>query len=144
MAKVLLITKSPITPIVAKFIRDRYIFVLIDLRIYSSENNDHKWLLVGINSFSRYCWTRPILEKSSNYVLIAIKSIGYMFASPYIFCILITEKNFAVLLYTISAKNILLSIYGEGQGGAIKSNSQINDIFFIEKLKYWQFMDHHI
>lgn len=66
--KRLMITKPRITPIIAKSPRDRYIADCVDLRLYSEQNNGYKWLLVLVDSFSKFAVVKPLFSKSAEEV----------------------------------------------------------------------------
>ena len=52
---------------------------MIDLRHYVEENDGYQWILVGLDSFSKYTWTIPLLNKSSETVTSAIEDIICVF-----------------------------------------------------------------
>lgn len=70
-----LVTRPVIRPIIANHPRERYIADLIDFRYYSEINNDYKWMLVVVDSFSKFIWTTPLKEKSAAMVVPAIKTL---------------------------------------------------------------------
>lgn len=70
-----LVTRPIIRPIVSYYIRERYLADLIDFRYYSDVNNGYKWMLVVIDSFSKFMWTVPLRDKSGGAVVPAIRSI---------------------------------------------------------------------
>ena len=61
--KRLMTTKPVITPIIAKKPRDRYLADLIDFRLYKSVNNGYGWLLIIIDSYSKYVYAVPCYRK---------------------------------------------------------------------------------
>ncbi|KAF7689093.1 hypothetical protein CDIK_2890 [Cucumispora dikerogammari] len=71
-AKNFINTRPVILPIVAFFIKKRYLFDLIDLRHYSMINNDYNWMLVGLDSFSKFAWASPLKNKSETATCIAL------------------------------------------------------------------------
>uniref|UniRef100_V5I837 Uncharacterized transposon-derived protein F54H12.3 n=1 Tax=Anoplophora glabripennis TaxID=217634 RepID=V5I837_ANOGL len=48
---------------------------LIDLIPYSKENNGYKYVLIVINCFSKFVWTKPLVSKSAQDVTIAMNMI---------------------------------------------------------------------
>ncbi|KAG0428928.1 KRAB-A domain-containing protein 2, partial [Dictyocoela muelleri] len=84
VARNLMNTRPPITPIRAYFIRERYCFDLVDLRRYNEINDEFNWLLVGLDSFSKFAWTFALKSKNSNEVVSAIKKVILTFGQPFI------------------------------------------------------------
>lgn len=72
-------TKQTITPIISKNPRDRYFIDMIDLRRYKKLNEDYGWILVVLDSFTKYgqafsCKTKStkeVCEKLDSFFLIA-------------------------------------------------------------------------
>ena len=65
-------TKPQITPIISKAPRDRYIADLVDLTRYKHKNSGFGWLLVCVDSFSKFavvkmCYTKSALEISEKF-----------------------------------------------------------------------------
>ncbi|XP_029657391.1 KRAB-A domain-containing protein 2-like [Octopus sinensis] len=75
IARRTLATRRQITPIIAKFSRERLIIDLVDLRYYSDQNSGEKWLLVIMDSFTKYCWTSALKSKNSADVIPRIRSV---------------------------------------------------------------------
>ena len=84
MSRNLMNTRPIVTPIRSFSVRERYIFDLIDLRSYAARNDAHKWLLVGLDSFSKFAWTRQLRLKSANLVVREIEKIFLEFGAPII------------------------------------------------------------
>ncbi|KAG0441054.1 SCAN domain-containing protein 3, partial [Dictyocoela muelleri] len=72
----LLNTRPLITPIRSYFVGERFLFDLVNLRHYGDLNNGYKWLLVGLDSFSKFAWTFALKSKTAEEVN---KSIEYVF-----------------------------------------------------------------
>ncbi|KAF9750345.1 Pro-Pol polyprotein, partial [Nosema granulosis] len=70
-----MVTRPIIRPIIARSPRERYIADLIDFRYYSDVNDGYKWMLVVVDSFSKYMWTVSLKDKTSVAVVSAIKTI---------------------------------------------------------------------
>ncbi|KAG0432323.1 Pro-Pol polyprotein [Dictyocoela muelleri] len=70
-----LITRTIIRPIVSYNPRERYNADLIDFRYYSEVNDGCKWMLVVVDSFSKYMWTVLLNDKSGPLIFSAIKTI---------------------------------------------------------------------
>ncbi|KAG0441836.1 Gag-Pol polyprotein, partial [Dictyocoela muelleri] len=83
-ARNLLNTRPLITPIRAYFIGERLIFDLIDLRHYSKQNSGYKWLLVGLDSFSKFAWTFALKTKTADEVVKSIEIVFLTFKPPLI------------------------------------------------------------
>lgn len=79
-----LVTRPVIRPIIAVNPRERYIADLVDLRYYEEENDGYKWLLVVVDSFSKYMWTVPLQDKSGQSVVSAIKTIFMVNGCPFL------------------------------------------------------------
>ncbi|KAF9761693.1 hypothetical protein NGRA_2454 [Nosema granulosis] len=58
-----LVTRPIIRPIFAVHQREHYIVDLVDFRYYSDVNDGVKWMLVMVDTFSKYMWTVPLKEK---------------------------------------------------------------------------------
>ena len=56
--------RSTIVTLRAFFIRERYLFDLIDLINYAEMNNGFSWLLVGVDFFSKYIFNTDLLNKN--------------------------------------------------------------------------------
>ncbi|XP_029653938.1 KRAB-A domain-containing protein 2-like [Octopus sinensis] len=83
-AKNLMNTRPVIQPIRAFSVRERYIFDLIDLRHYTEFNQGYSWLLVGLDSFSKFCWTSPLKTKRAKEVIEKIRDVILIFGKPLI------------------------------------------------------------
>ncbi|KAF7685792.1 hypothetical protein CDIK_3459 [Cucumispora dikerogammari] len=66
VARNLINTRPVILTIRGFFIKKRYLFDLIDLRHYSMINNNYNWMLMGVNSFSKFTWATPLKNKSKS------------------------------------------------------------------------------
>lgn len=72
-AKRLMTTKSPITAIVSRKPRDRYLANLINFRLYNKMNSGYSWLLEIIDSYSKYVYVAPCYMKCMAEVIANIK-----------------------------------------------------------------------
>lgn len=79
-----LVTRPIIRPIIAKHPRERYIVDLIDFRYYSEVNDGFKWMLVMVDSFSKFMWTVPLIDKSASTVVPAIKTIFMTYGQSFL------------------------------------------------------------
>ena len=61
-------------PILAKHCNERWAIDLIDLNRYG-ENNGYRYILTCIDYFSRYCWIRPLKNKTSEAIREQMKDI---------------------------------------------------------------------
>ena len=76
--------KPIVKPNVAKRPRDRYFADLIDLRHYKHLNNENSWLLVMVDSFSKFGFARILSNKTSEIVCDAIEEIFLYHGPPLI------------------------------------------------------------
>lgn len=60
---------------IMRAIDDTFQADLIEMRQYSKQNKGHKYILVVIDTFSKYAWVVPLFDKSGLTVTKAIKSI---------------------------------------------------------------------
>ncbi|KAG0437352.1 Pro-Pol polyprotein [Dictyocoela muelleri] len=79
-----LVTRPTIRPIIARHPRERYIVDLIDFRYYSDVNDGFKWMLVMVDSFSKFMWTFPLHDKSASNVVTAIKTIFLTYGQSFL------------------------------------------------------------
>ncbi|KAF9748558.1 Gag-Pol polyprotein, partial [Nosema granulosis] len=79
-----LVTRPIIRPIIAEHQRERYIVDLVDFRYYSDVNDGVKWMLIMVDSFSKYMWTVPLKEKSASAVVPAIRTIFMTFGPSFL------------------------------------------------------------
>ena len=77
-------TKKEIRPIVAKHPGVRYLIDMIDLRYYSNINDGYSWIMVGIDSFSKYAFTVKCKTKSAVEVSEAIQKMFFTLSPPII------------------------------------------------------------
>ncbi|XP_029653924.1 uncharacterized protein LOC115227152 [Octopus sinensis] len=86
-------TKPPITPIISKNPRDRYLADLVDLRRYSERNSGYSWvfissiksqILVVIDSFSKFAMVEVATSKNSEEIVNLIGKIFYTNGPPLI------------------------------------------------------------
>ena len=83
--KKLLTTKPIIKPIIHKNPRDRYLADMIDLRHYASVNNGFAWILVIIDSYSKYIYCVPCYRKEAIEVSQALVKMFRILGPPLIF-----------------------------------------------------------
>lgn len=62
-------------PNYAHFKRYQFQIDLIDIQQYSRWNDNYKYILSAIDTFTRKAWVRPCKDKTSNEILMAFKSI---------------------------------------------------------------------
>lgn len=67
---------------IVKHLRDLWQSDLADFQAYAKENRGHKYILLVIDCFSKYIWTRPLKSKAANHVADAFKSILKIGGTP--------------------------------------------------------------
>lgn len=60
---------------IIKHLRDLWQADLAEFGLYAKENKGYKYILLVIDCYSKYIWTRPIKSKTAKYVVDAFKSI---------------------------------------------------------------------
>jgi transposase InsO family protein len=79
-------TNQPeIKPIIANNPKDRYLADMVDFRYYSNVNNGFGWMLVYVDSFSKYCSALPCKSKSATDVRDAFRHMFSFIGPPAIF-----------------------------------------------------------
>ena len=81
-ASKLMATKAQIKPIISKRPRDRYLADLVCLQAYKDLNNGYSFLLVVVDSFSKFGIVRQLRTKSAEEVSQAFNSIFFQFGPP--------------------------------------------------------------
>jgi len=81
-ARRLMTTNREIRPIIARYPRDRYIADLIDLHYYSHLNNGFSWILVIIDSCSKFLMCVPCRSKAAGEIASAIEQIFSLISPP--------------------------------------------------------------
>ena len=61
---------------------ERWQIDLVDLREFTSLNNGFSWLMVIVDVFSKYCFTRPLTNKSASIVSTNLVELFYIFGPP--------------------------------------------------------------
>lgn len=60
---------------VTKGIDDLWQMDLVEMIPYAKENKNFKYLLTIIDTFSKYAWVKPILNKDSSSICVAVENI---------------------------------------------------------------------
>lgn len=69
------VKKFPRRRVEIRGINDLFQADLCDMNTYTDENRSHRYILLVINCFSKYCYARPLITKSTNEVSKAMESI---------------------------------------------------------------------
>ncbi|KRH93619.1 krab-a domain-containing protein 2-like protein [Pseudoloma neurophilia] len=105
---------GPIKPRIAKLPRERYIAYLIDFSAYKNQNCGFSWILVCLDSFTKFGIEKPLKSRSGNVVSYAFSVISQPFGHQS-YCTQTMEKNSKMVHWNQFAKSMTLSKSMKGQ-----------------------------
>lgn len=78
----LMTTKPVITPIVHRKPRDRYLVDMVDFTTYRVDNMGFGWMMVMIDSYSKFLYAAPLMHKSGPETADAILKMFRLYGAP--------------------------------------------------------------
>ena len=130
--------KPKTTPIVVSGIDDQWSADLMDMSKFSDENNGVKYVLVAIDTFSKYLYLRPLTDKTGKSVAEAFQDI---FAQGRVPNRLRTDKGQefrARVVRDLMAQNNVKQLFAENETKAAISERAIKTI----KARIYRFLMH--